>query len=286
MALGRRADRRDGRDRHDRSSTGRSIERIGSHLGCCRCGLGPLLGACLVVGSVYGGAVAAVLFAFVSGSLWGAFAVLTKDVVARLNAGGWAMVRTPELGVWLLLALGGLVWSQSAFRAGPLTASMPVLQVSQPVVAAVLGVLVLGETVHTGHVGMIALMSAAVVTAAAVLQLARIEAAATRNAREKKTRRRLQTDRSSCGAESSLTVICRGSSPLLLTKARRRLPGFGSPATAPHRGGRSLARRETIMQPRQRLWCPPTPRAKHMHESRNQNRSHQGGIGQHRKCQA
>jgi glucose uptake protein GlcU len=74
---------------------------------------------CVAIGDVLqqrathrGGALAAVLFAFVSGSLWGIFA-----------------------------------WEQSAFRAGALTVAMPTLQVSQPVVAALLGV---GETLNTG----------------------------------------------------------------------------------------------------------------------------------------
>ena len=60
----------------------------------------------------------------------------------RRRLGG---VPHPELYAWMLVALGGFVWEQSAFRAGALTASMPTLQVSQPVVAALLGVVVLDE---------------------------------------------------------------------------------------------------------------------------------------------
>ncbi|MBO0864457.1 MAG: DMT family transporter [Mycobacterium sp.] len=142
---------------------------------------GPLLVGCLVAAGIWGGAVAAVLFAFVSGSFWGVFAVLTKEVVHRLGDGEWALVRTPELYAWLLALLGGFVWSQAAFRAGPLTASMPTLQVSQPVVAAVLGVVVLGETLNTGRAGMIALAVAALVMTAAIFQLARADGVATRD---------------------------------------------------------------------------------------------------------
>jgi drug/metabolite transporter (DMT)-like permease len=143
--------------------------------------LAPLLIACVVVGRIRGGAVAAVLFALVSGSLWGVFAVLTKEVVARLDHGWWAVIQTPELYACILAAVGGVAWSQSAFRAGPLTASMPALQMSQPVVAVVLGVVVLGETLHTGRFGMIALEVAVLVMAAAIFQLARVEAVTTRN---------------------------------------------------------------------------------------------------------
>ncbi|OBA60291.1 hypothetical protein A5647_15130 [Mycobacterium sp. 1100029.7] len=141
--------------------------------------LGPLLLGSVVAARVWGGALAAVLFAFVSGSLWGSFAVLTKGVVHRLAEGGWGVFASPELYAWLLVALGGFAWEQSAFRAGSLTASMPTLQVSQPVVPALLGVVVLGETLDTGRIGMAALIAAALVVAAATAELARVDAVAT-----------------------------------------------------------------------------------------------------------
>lgn len=143
--------------------------------------LGPLLVGCLVAARVRGGALAAVLLAFVSGSLWGLFAVLTKGVMAQLDHGLWAAARTPELYAWLLVALGGFGWEQSAFRAGALTASMPTLEVSQPIVAAVLGVLVLGETLDTGRAGMVVLTVAVLVMTLATVELARGDAVATRS---------------------------------------------------------------------------------------------------------
>lgn len=142
--------------------------------------LGPLLAACVVIGRIRGGALAAVLFAFVSGSLWGVFAVLTKEVVGRLGEGTWAVIETPELYAWLLAAVGGFTWGQSAFRAGPLTASMPTLEMAQPVVGAVLGVVVLGETLSAGRAGMIALIVAGLVMTAAIVKLAHVDAVGTR----------------------------------------------------------------------------------------------------------
>lgn len=141
----------------------------------------PLLAGCVVVARIRGGALAAALLAFVSGALWGVFAVLAKGVVQRLGDGGWAVVRTPELYAWLLVALAGFAWEQSAFRAGALTASMPTLEVSQPVVAAALGVVVLGETLGTGRAGMLALAVAVLVMTAATVELARVDASATRD---------------------------------------------------------------------------------------------------------
>lgn len=146
--------------------------------------LGPLLVGCVVAGRIRGGAVAAALFAFASGALWGVFAVLAKQVVARLGDGAGALTRTPELYACILVAVGGVAWSQAAFRAGPLTASMPTLQMSQPVVAAVLGVVVLGETLNTGRARMIALAAAALVMTAAIVKLARVEAVSTRDSVE------------------------------------------------------------------------------------------------------
>jgi drug/metabolite transporter (DMT)-like permease len=138
--------------------------------------LGPLLIGSVVAARIWGGALAAVLFAFVSGALWGVFAVLTKGAVHRLSEGGWAVFRSAELYAWILVAVGGFVWEQSAFRAGSLTASMPTLEVSQPVVAALLGVVVLGETLNTGRAGMVALVVAALVVTAATVELARVDA--------------------------------------------------------------------------------------------------------------
>ena len=103
------------------------------------------------------GPVSAVLLALVSGALWGVFAVLTKGVVDRLDDGLWALVRTPELYVWALVAIAGTAWQQSSFRAGALTASLPTMTVAEPVVGSVLGIVVLGETLRPGDAGWLTL---------------------------------------------------------------------------------------------------------------------------------
>lgn len=143
--------------------------------------LGPLLIGCVVAARIWtrlwDGALTAVLFAFVSGSLWGVFAVLTKGVVELLVDGNWAVFRNPELYAWLLVGLGGFALEQAAFRAGALTASMPTLEISQPIVAALLGLVVLGETLNTGPAGMIALAAAVLLMTAATVELARVGAA-------------------------------------------------------------------------------------------------------------
>ncbi len=69
--------------------------------------LGPALVLCVLGANVLKGPASAVLLGVVSGALWGLFAVLTKGVVDRLDDGLWALVRTPELYVWVLVGHRG-----------------------------------------------------------------------------------------------------------------------------------------------------------------------------------
>jgi drug/metabolite transporter (DMT)-like permease len=139
--------------------------------------LGPALMLCVVGARIWSGPVSAVLLAAVSGALWGLFAVLTKGVVDRLDDGLWALLRTPELYVWALVAIAGTSWQQSSFRAGALTASLPTMTVVEPLVGSVLGVVVLGETLRPGDAGWLTLIVAVAVMVVATLALARGEAA-------------------------------------------------------------------------------------------------------------
>jgi drug/metabolite transporter (DMT)-like permease len=141
--------------------------------------LGTALVGCVVGARILGGRMAAVLLAVASGSLWALFAVLTKGVVGQLGNGFWQLVRTPELYAWALVGVTATAWQQSAFRAGALTASLPTMTVVEPLVGAALGVVVLGETVHTGNTGLIVLAAAVLVMVAATAALARDAAVAT-----------------------------------------------------------------------------------------------------------
>jgi drug/metabolite transporter (DMT)-like permease len=139
--------------------------------------LGPALVLCVIGASNWKGPAGAVLLALVSGALWGVFAVLTKGVVDRLDDGLWALLHTPELYVWALVAVAGTAWQQASFRAGALTASLPTMTVAEPVVASVLGVVVLGESLRPGEAGWLTLTAAVVVMVVATAALARGEAA-------------------------------------------------------------------------------------------------------------
>jgi drug/metabolite transporter (DMT)-like permease len=138
--------------------------------------LGPALVLCVVGARMLSGPASAVLLAVVSGALWGLFAVLTKGVVDRLDDGLWALLRTPELYAWALVAIAGTAWQQSSFRAGALTASLPTMTVTEPVVGSVLGIVVLGETLRPGDAGWLTLIVAVAVMVVATAALARGEA--------------------------------------------------------------------------------------------------------------
>jgi drug/metabolite transporter (DMT)-like permease len=139
--------------------------------------LGPALVLCVIGGSMVKGPLSAVLLAVVSGALWGVFAVLTKGVVDRLDDGVIALLRTPELYAWVAIAVAGTAWQQFSFRAGSLTASLPTMTVTEPVVASVLGVVVLGETLRPGDAGWLTLIAAVAVMVFSTGALARGEAA-------------------------------------------------------------------------------------------------------------
>lgn len=136
--------------------------------------MGPTLVLCVVGARLKAGRpAAAVLLGVVSGSLWGVFAVLTKGVVDRFGHGLWSVLATPELYAWAVVGTAATAWQQSAFRAGSLAASLPTMTVVEPVVASMLGILVLGETVRPGDKGWAALIGAIVATVVATAALAR-----------------------------------------------------------------------------------------------------------------
>ena len=139
--------------------------------------LGPALVLCVLGARVVKGPASAVLLGVVSGALWGLFAVLTKGVVDRLDDGLWALLRTPELYVWALVAIAGTAYQQASFRAGSLTASLPTMTVAEPVVGSVLGVVVLGEALRPGDAGWFTLIVAVAAMVLATAALARGEAA-------------------------------------------------------------------------------------------------------------
>jgi drug/metabolite transporter (DMT)-like permease len=152
--------------------------------------MGPALILCVIGARVFPGSVGAMLLGLMSGSLWGLFSVVTKAVVDQLDRGIPALLRLPEVYVWVVLAIAATAWEQSAFRAGPLTASLPAVTVAEPIVGSVLGVTVLGETLQTSNVGLVALGLSVAVMAAAAVALAHSQATSAGSGDEKPTHTR------------------------------------------------------------------------------------------------
>jgi hypothetical protein len=76
----------------------------------------------------------------------GMLAVLTKVSTHRYAVGGWhSLLTVPAPYLLVALAITVTVLQQSAFRAGALQASVPIMLVGEPVVAVLIGVVVLGD---------------------------------------------------------------------------------------------------------------------------------------------
>lgn len=141
--------------------------------------MGPVVVLCVLGARMWPDrAIAAVLLAAVSGASLGLFAVLVKGATEAAEGGIWALLAAPELYACIVAAFAGMVFQQSAYRGGPLNASMPTMTVAKPVVGSLLGVAVLGETLQPGDERAFVLVVAVVLTVLATAALARGEAEA------------------------------------------------------------------------------------------------------------
>jgi drug/metabolite transporter (DMT)-like permease len=113
----------------------------------------------------------------------GVIAVLTKICTHRFAVGGWhALLTIPAPYVLVALAVTVTALQQWAFRAGALQASVPVMLVGEPVVAVLLGIVVLGEHLRPHGAGILALPGAVAAMLAATIALGREEGAHTEEA--------------------------------------------------------------------------------------------------------
>jgi drug/metabolite transporter (DMT)-like permease len=113
----------------------------------------------------------------------GMIAVLTKICTHRFAVGGWqALLTIPAPYVLVALAVVVTALQQWAFRAGALQASVPIMLVGEPVVAVLLGIVVLGEHLRPHGAGILALPGAVAAMLAATIALGREEGAHTEEA--------------------------------------------------------------------------------------------------------
>ena len=90
----------------------------------------------------------ATLFGLASGMTFGVNAALTKVVVHILGRDPISVFWHWELYGLAVLSVSGLVMVQSAFQAGSLAAALPSMEVGEPVVATIVGLVILREHLH------------------------------------------------------------------------------------------------------------------------------------------
>jgi drug/metabolite transporter (DMT)-like permease len=130
----------------------------------------PVVIGCVLAARRTAGRPRAMLLASAVAVLLGMVAVLTKVSTHRLAVHGWhGLLTVPAPYLLVALAITVTVLQQSAFHAGALQASVPIMLVGEPVVAVLLGVVILGEhLVVRGAGGVILVFAVAAMTAATV----------------------------------------------------------------------------------------------------------------------
>jgi drug/metabolite transporter (DMT)-like permease len=140
----------------------------------------PLVIVCVVAARRTVGRMRAMLLATAVAVLLGMVAVLTKVSAHRLILHGWhGLLTVPAPYLLVALAVAVTILQQSAFHAGALQASVPIMLVGEPVVAVLLGVVILGEHLVVHGVGGLILTLAVAAMTAATIALGRDSASPT-----------------------------------------------------------------------------------------------------------
>ncbi|SNY81420.1 hypothetical protein SAMN04244553_3014 [Nocardia amikacinitolerans] len=132
----------------------------------------PLFVACLL-GARQPGRRRALLLGIAAGALFGLAAVLTKGVVTLIGEGAAAVFGSAETYALVVVGVAAVVLQQDSYQAGALQASLPAATVTEPVVAAALGILLLDEYFDVDGAHVILLALALTAMTAATLALAR-----------------------------------------------------------------------------------------------------------------
>lgn len=134
--------------------------------------------ACVLLAVRSGGWRRAVLLAFAVGVMFGVVAVLMKIVMHMVSEGRTSTaLTTPALYLAVLLGVGATLLQQSAFHAGSLQTSVPTMLVLEPVVAVMLGAVLLNEQLSIRGLEPVALVMAISAMVAATIALGRDEGA-------------------------------------------------------------------------------------------------------------
>jgi hypothetical protein len=111
------------------------------------------------------------LIAFASGLVMGSQSVLLDATVDRFHEGATVTFTAWQTYLLVAVSIGGLLLIQSAFQAGPLAASMPVIDSTEPAVAIAVGTALFGESLRLGWLMGFVAASGAVLTLAGIYLL-------------------------------------------------------------------------------------------------------------------
>jgi drug/metabolite transporter (DMT)-like permease len=118
-----------------------------------------------------------VLLAAAAGTAFGIGSVFTKAVIAAVTADGITSVSPLVVAAVVLFSVGGYLLSQLSYQGAGLAAPLATVSVSNPIVAAIAGVIVFDEGFRFGTVGLVVVALAGAVMTAGVIGLARRTAA-------------------------------------------------------------------------------------------------------------
>ena len=136
------------------------------------------VGGCLAVALRLSDWRRAILLAVGVGVLFGVVAALTKIVMHAVTEGSMSRLLTsPILYVLIVIGVIATLLQQSAFHAGSLRASVPAMLVLEPMVAVLLGEVLLGEHLAVDKPSAVVLAIAVGAMAAATIALGRDEGA-------------------------------------------------------------------------------------------------------------
>ena len=115
----------------------------------------------------------AVLLATAAGVAFGISSVISKGLIAAFTDEGAGAVSLFLTGMIVVLSLGGYLLGQLSYRGAGLAVPLATVSVSNPVVAALAGVILFGESFRFGTAGGVVIALAAIVMTLGVIGLAR-----------------------------------------------------------------------------------------------------------------
>jgi EamA domain-containing membrane protein RarD len=137
----------------------------------CLVPVGIVAALCVIVGSTRHGPTRAMFLGSAAGLAFGILSVLTKAVTHLLSKDVARAFVTWQVYIAIGVGILALTVSQSAYQAGPLAYSMPFVGVLEPLIAVVIGDVVLGEGVRLSEMDFALELAAAAVAVLGIVLL-------------------------------------------------------------------------------------------------------------------